>query len=252
MAALARDKLVCTRALDRAGVAVAEIVEKPDPVEWGCMRHVVKPRTGWGSEGGSADMIWLRTDERLEAIKSLHKAHQFLLEVHEDPYNWKWAIIALHNSIQAFMVLALMGTASLNVCKNRGKFLEAMNNGNDLPELSMESFLALYKDIKNADRMNKNIESKIFLASEEMDYYMKTLNDLRNNFIHYIPCNWSLGISTLPELSKSVLNVIEFLVLESGNVRFYFDDELEKTNLRELISEIRKELEKLEIEYAKV
>ncbi len=130
--------------------------------------------------------------------------------------------------------------------------MEAMNNGNDLPELSMESFLALYKDIKNADRMNKNIESKIFLASEEMDYYMKTLNDLRNNFIHYIPCNWSLGISTLPELSKSVLNVIEFLVLESGNVRFYFDDELEKTNLRELISEIRKELEKLEIEYAKV
>ena len=50
-AALAADKLLCTKALERAGVPVAEIVEKPDPVEKGCMRYVVKPRTGCGSEG---------------------------------------------------------------------------------------------------------------------------------------------------------------------------------------------------------
>ena len=50
-AALAADKLLCTRALERAGVPVAEIVERPDPVEKGCMRYVVKPRTGCGSEG---------------------------------------------------------------------------------------------------------------------------------------------------------------------------------------------------------
>jgi tyramine---L-glutamate ligase len=50
-ARLAADKLLCTRALERAGVPVAEIVERPDPVEKGCMRYVVKPRTGCGSEG---------------------------------------------------------------------------------------------------------------------------------------------------------------------------------------------------------
>ena len=50
-AALAADKLLCTRALERAGVPVAEIVERPDPVERGCLRYVVKPRTGCGSEG---------------------------------------------------------------------------------------------------------------------------------------------------------------------------------------------------------
>ncbi len=50
-AALAADKLLCTKALAQAGVPVAEIVEKPDPVEMGCMRYVVKPRTGCGSEG---------------------------------------------------------------------------------------------------------------------------------------------------------------------------------------------------------
>jgi hypothetical protein len=164
-------------------------------------------------------MIWLRTDERNEAIKSLHKTHQFLLQIHEDSYNWKWVIIALHNSTQAFMVLALKGTASLNVCKNREKIVDAMNSGNERPKLRMEKFLDLYRDIKSTDRMNQNIYSRAFLASKETDYYMETLNEFRNTFIHFKPCNWSLGISTLPDLTNSVLDVIEFLVLESGNVR---------------------------------
>ncbi len=50
-ARLAADKLLCTRALGQAGLAVAEIVEKPDPADAGCHRYVVKPRTGCGSEG---------------------------------------------------------------------------------------------------------------------------------------------------------------------------------------------------------
>ncbi|MGV8175675.1 MAG: ATP-grasp domain-containing protein [Methanothrix sp.] len=50
-ARLAADKLLCTRTLAAAGVPVAEIVEKPDPLERGCLRYVVKPRTGCGSEG---------------------------------------------------------------------------------------------------------------------------------------------------------------------------------------------------------
>ena len=51
VARLCADKLLCTQALARANVPVAEIVDKPDPVEKGCHRYVVKPRTGCGSEG---------------------------------------------------------------------------------------------------------------------------------------------------------------------------------------------------------
>ena len=50
-ARVAADKRLCTQALARAGVPVAEIVDKPDPVEKGCHLYVVKPRTGCGSEG---------------------------------------------------------------------------------------------------------------------------------------------------------------------------------------------------------
>jgi hypothetical protein len=194
--------------------------------------------------------MWLRTDERNEAIKSLHKTHQFVLEAHEDNYNWKWVIIAIHNSAQAFMILALKGTASFNVCSNREKFLEAMSFGNDYPELRMQYFLDLYRDIKSKERMNQGVSSKKFLASPETDQALKALNELRNKFIHFVPSNWSLEVSALPEICKSTLSVIEFLILESGNIRFYNNDELEKARLSKLISEIKVELEKLRIDYS--
>ncbi|MDD3550557.1 ATP-grasp domain-containing protein [Methanothrix soehngenii] len=50
-ASLAADKLLSTQALARSGVPVAEIVDRPDPVDKGCLQYVVKPRTGSGSEG---------------------------------------------------------------------------------------------------------------------------------------------------------------------------------------------------------
>ena len=193
--------------------------------------------------------MWLQTDETNEAIKSLDKTLQFLLQIHEDAYNWKWVMIALHNSTQAFMVLSLKGTASFNVCKNKEKFLDAMFSGGDYPELRMYNFLDLYKYIKSEDRMKIGVRSKNFLASTETDFAMKTLNEIRNKFIHYVPSHWSLEISMLPGLCKSVLCVIEFLILESGNIRFYTNHELEKTSLSELILEIRNELDELENEY---
>jgi hypothetical protein len=155
--------------------------------------------------------MWLQTDEMKEAIESLHKTHQFILETHENIYNWKWVIIALHNSSQAFMVLALKGTASFNVCRNRKKFVEAILSGGDYPELKMQYYLDLYKDIKSKDRMN----GMNFLASPETDNAMEKLNEIRNIFIHFIPSIWSLELSGLPGLCNSVLSVIEFLVLES-------------------------------------
>ena len=195
-------------------------------------------------------MIWLRADERMEAINSLEITYYFILEVHNDPYNWKWIMIALHNATQAFMVLALQGTASLNVVKNREKWFEAIRLGNEYPKQQQKllNFLDLYKDIKSKDRMMQNIYSECFSGSEEIDESMRTLNELRNNFIHFIPSNWSLEIVWLPVICKQVLLVVEFLILESGNVSFYDNDEFEKANLAELITRIRNELKRLEIE----
>jgi len=194
-------------------------------------------------------MTWLRIDERKEAVNALEKTYRFILETHEDPYNWKWVIIALHNSTQAFMVLALMGTASLNVIKEKEKWLKAIQLGTEYPERQkLLNFLKLYKDFKSKNCMMQNTYCKFFPDSKKIDESMEKLNDIRNNFVHFIPCNWSIEIALFPEVCKQVLLFVDFLIHESGNVRFYYNDESEKADLAKLIAKIRSELEMLELE----
>ncbi|RQW78034.1 MAG: hypothetical protein EHM14_12990 [Methanothrix sp.] len=195
--------------------------------------------------------MWLRTNERNEAIRSLYKTHQFILETHQDIYNWKWVIISLHNSAQAFMVLALKGTAALNVINNPKKTLDAIYGKREYPKESLKVFLNLYADIKSYECMNLNINSKFFAGTNETDEAMERLNQFRNKFIHFIPCSWSIEIDGFPKLCNDVISILEFLIFESGNVRFYEDDEIQKTKLSVLISEIRRELEILQNEYIK-
>ena len=67
---------------------------------------------------------WLRTDTTKEAFKSLEKLDATLSLIPTDVYQWKWAIIILHNCTQAFMVLALEGTNQVEVVRNRKTYLE--------------------------------------------------------------------------------------------------------------------------------
>ena len=66
------------------------------------------------------------------------------------------------------MVLALQGTASLNVIKEPEKSLEAIQHGKEYPKEFLLNFLKLYKDIKSKNRMTQNIDSKCFSSSEKL------------------------------------------------------------------------------------
>lgn len=48
----------------------------------------------------------LDTDEALEAVLSLEMVRDQLLKVEQNLHYWKWVIIALHNALQGYMVLA--------------------------------------------------------------------------------------------------------------------------------------------------
>jgi hypothetical protein len=151
------------------------------------------------------------------------------------------------------MVLSLKGTANFNVIKEPEKLFDAIVNGNDgkdYPREYLLNFCKLYKDIKSPKKVKQNIASRIYPGSKDSDYAMEKLNEFRNNFIHFIPCRWSIELAMLPGIFEQVLSVIEFLILESGNIRFYDNDEGEKRCLSELIENIRAEINKLESKYA--
>jgi len=107
---------------------------------------------------------WLRTDETSEAVLGLEMVSEQLYKIRNNHYHWKWAIIALHNSFQGFMVLALQGSNGLNIVTDKcsKEWLLAYEQKCCLyPERKLEPFLGLYKRIKSK-RMLQHTLSKRF------------------------------------------------------------------------------------------
>ncbi|RJG25327.1 hypothetical protein [Paenibacillus thiaminolyticus] len=192
--------------------------------------------------------IYLRTDERSEAYNALIKTIQFLDETNEETYNWKWFLISLHNCLQAFMVLALKGSSSLSVMKphHARKWLNSYETNNRYHKVKMDHFINLFEKIQS-DVMMKYTDSKIFASTEQISTSIHELNELRNNFIHYMPKGWSLNISGLPSLGLDVVGILRFLVNESGNIDFFEVDRKQYTE--QLIEELSRKLTQMKHKY---
>ncbi|MHA1381732.1 MAG: hypothetical protein ACTSRG_25465 [Candidatus Helarchaeota archaeon] len=180
--------------------------------------------------------LWLRTDEKEEAISTLEMIAETASNLVKDTYRWKWVIICTHNALQLFMVLALRqgnGLLALND-KIATQWLRAYREGTKWPVEKLDNFQSLYEKVKS-DRMLCYVFSRKFKATSDHNWAVKKLNKLRNEFIHFVPKVWSLELTGLPEICLRCLEVIEFLGWESGNINFY-----EKVQKRRAISALNK------------
>jgi hypothetical protein len=203
--------------------------------------------------------LWLSTDEGLEAVFSLEMVSECLPKVSENIYYWKWVLIALHNALQGFMVLALRGSDSLNVLTKKcaEKWLAARERRDKtFPERRLDGFWNLYKKIQTGretydeglktgsylyrkpdDLMLMYGNSQPFRPHGTQDESVKMLNDLRNDFIHFLPKQSLLGVHGLPRVVDDCVNIINFLAFECGNILWY--EEGHKIKTRDLIATIR-------------
>lgn len=176
-------------------------------------------------------MAYLRTDERHEAIKGLEFLLLALEKAQADEYYWKWVIIALQNTVQAFIVCALSGTAGIGALKKdcRIKTLKALESGSGeyiKPEL--DSFLNLYSRVKT--ELN-------FVSTKEIDKDINRIRDFRNDFLHFAPQGWSIEISGLPRMTRNCMKVVGFLGWKPGNFRWNNDEKKTATHLHSKIVE---------------
>ncbi len=193
---------------------------------------------------------WLRTDELHEAVLALQMTCEQVSRVRSDPHHWKWVILGLHNALQSFMVLALRGTNGLNVLtkERASQWMAAYKRGDSkYPELRLDSFLNLYDKIKS-DRMEMSVDSQALKPSSTQDQSIKTLNRLRNEFIHFVPQGWSLELHGLPRIADDCLDVISFLAFECGNV-IWHDPKLE-FQTRSLIKKTKRQVRLIEKAYS--
>jgi len=167
---------------------------------------------------------FLKTNEHEEAVSSLEVFTISLENVSEDVYYWKWAILALHNSLQGFMVLALRGGNGILPLKDHiaEAWLKAYREGKDYPKEELDTFLNLYKKIKS-NNMNFFGHSIKFMPKGTQGYSVKKLNRLRNDFIHFLPKSYLLEVSVLPKICLDCISIIEFLGWKCGNIHWYYD-----------------------------
>ena len=163
----------------------------------------------------------MRTDTYVEAVAALEMCCEQLLLVANDISRWRWVVISLHISLQGFMVLALQGTNGLAVLPKEleQEWLEAYRNDSTLPVEKLDNFLNLYEKIKR-NRMLLYGGSKLFVPTGQQTESVKKLNRYRNDFIHFLPKSWSLGVTGLPKICIDCMLVIKFLYSDSGNIHW--------------------------------
>lgn len=185
--------------------------------------------------------IWLRADEQREAVRALEIFRTQLDLAVEDPLSWKWALVALHNALQNFIIASMNGPAMLGTLKPfiaekwlEGTPAQAQGKVRSVPDY----FLELYGRMKDETGYRPSIE---------VDIAVGRLNEHRNAFIHYTPASWLVHVNELPGIALDCLEVIEALGWKPGCIQWQ-EPSLGVAAERELDA-CRARIEELEVRY---
>ena len=199
--------------------------------------------------GSENNGVWLNTDEYKEAVGALEMVCELLPTICSDTYRWKWAIIAMHNALQGFMVLATKGSNSLATLNSGSakKLVGYWEGQNEYPEKrKLDYFFELFVKIQ-AVELRQYVHSKPYVPVGTHICSVKKLNELRNSFIHFVPKLFSIEVHGLPDVFRDCLEIIGFLGWQGYNFLWH-DEGLEQAG-RIALSESFSELRKIAHEY---
>ncbi len=164
-----------------------------------------------------------------DALASMEMLSEQVPQVITKPYCWKWAIIAMHSTLQAFMAIALAGSNNYLVIREKHqkhwiKFHEDLREGHK-PQaklMELESMPLLYERIKNVEMMGRYVDSKPFTPNEYQDRFVKLLHDHRSDLTHFMP-TLSLGLypRDLALILQQCFGIVKFLAFESENMNWH-------------------------------
>lgn len=145
---------------------------------------------------------------------SLNVCLDFLNKAEENTYFYKWALLAIHNSLVEFMLTAIRGNNWRKVTK-KNKIISTMS-----------LYSIIEKEYFSKTKNNKKIKENI-----------ERLNDLRNSFAHPDYDIFITERSLLIKLFQNAIYIIEILVVENINIeKILSSDEL--INIKGLINKI--------------
>ena len=212
---------------------------------------------------------YLQTDAENEALGALETTAGFLEAAAENPEMWKWTILALHNAVQGFMVLALSGSTNWGTLRDEdiasrvqaehayrsaaaaGDTATAQQAQNSMlfSPSRLASFQTLYSRIKSSDWwMLKYMNSKHYVPRATDDQCITDLDSVRNEFAHFVPMSRSFLLTQFPAMTATGLHIIDFLVNESGNIHWFSDSA--ENRFKSAYARAVQSLARIEVDYA--
>ena len=192
--------------------------------------HGVEKATSTEAEMADVEPSYLQVTEETNALDYLEQAHHHVLETEKRTLAWKWVAITLHGALYGFAVCAVKGTDPARVTRMTTAGKERLID-----------FDTALRRAQEATWMRQYTHSTVLELTREQKLSIRFLKDtLRNKFAHYVPLAWSIELHGMPKIALDVLNVIEFLALDSGNVRL---ESGQRAQVKHLIGESRKTLQ---------
>ena len=162
---------------------------------------------------------YIRTDAAEDAVSSLELAADFYDQAALDARYWKWFVVALHAGIQGTFALALEGGNGLLVQKPSvmAATLAAHDKGEVPPRPYMDNFQKLYKKLQRRENLRSS-NSLPIPASSEQELALASLDEFRDEFLHFNTKSWSIERELIVLRARGSLEVASFLVSRSGAI----------------------------------
>jgi hypothetical protein len=200
--------------------------------------------------------IWLRTDEIEEFIGGLEHSANLSVSIGNDVMNWKWLILALHNTLQGACTCALRGNDTAGVSMLTKKSAEAVWHWLDvesrrdasapMPPEMLAPLLDLYGRVRKSRWLP---EPHRLPAHQQMNKDVKKLNYLRNKFSHFLTQGFSLEVSGMPRIVRHCCDAIEHLAVKQPTFWHHLN-ESQTARIKSALGTLRTGMDSWEKQYA--
>src|SRR5690606_13248439 len=146
-------------------------------------------------------------------------ASVFLHEALSDARYWKWFVVACHGGVQGVFALALERGDGLLVQKPgvMQRTLQAVSAGAPIPEPHMDNFARLYQKVQRRQNLRSSAVEPV-VPTPERDAAVASLDELRNQFLHFNVKGWSIEVELIRSAAKECIGIASFLVGQSSAV----------------------------------
>ena len=168
---------------------------------------------------------YLRITERGNLLDNLERLGEFLERTDSNNLMWKWVIIAVHDALYGAAICACQGTDSDKVMQYNRK-----RQQNELI-----SFDRAIKRCQAQDGMYPFGACKPLVLDAKKKKSIEFLKSVRDDFQHFSPMGWSIGIHSMAVAPHDALKIIWHITQDSGAFLHLTGDEGE--SLRKLLAQ---------------